>query len=348
MILQKSAMNLPISLKNKTLRANAARRVLRGGLVSKKRTQAPSFICTQKKTVSWLKIYKIKTNVPLKSRTSFLIGGKARYWYEPHGKKELAGFLKICDPSLPVFIIGCGSNLLVREGVINKVFIHLCAAAFNKIKIRGPRVYVGAGVKMSRLLFALQRTDLSGYEFLTGIPGTLGGAVVMNAGAGCGIVDSCYSQMENIVRRVEVFDRQGRYRVLELCDLNFSYRCSNLKPFIIISVVLEFKKGDKKASGEIIKKLMEYRRQRQDWRYPSAGSFFKNPGSGLSAGQLIDSCHLKGFKVGGAQVSDKHANFILNVDKAKSSDVIKIMEKIEQRVYNRFKIKLLPEVEIVA
>ncbi|MFH1692619.1 MAG: UDP-N-acetylmuramate dehydrogenase [Candidatus Omnitrophota bacterium] len=291
---------------------------------------------------------KLKANVSLKTRTSFGIGGKARYWYEPYDKKELAMFLKKRDIDLSIFVIGCGSNLLVREGVVNKIFIHLGAAAFKTVRVCGPRVYVGAGVKISRLLTVLKRRDLNGYEFLTGIPGTIGGAVVMNAGAGGGIVGSRCSQMQDIIRRVEVLDEKGRSRVLEARDLNFSYRGSNLKPFIVISAVLEFRKGDRKVAGETIKRLMAYRRKFQDWRYPSAGSFFKNPDARPSAGQLIDLCHLKGFKVGGAQVSHKHANFILNVDKAKSSDVIKIMEKIKKKVYNRFKIKLTPEVEIVS
>ncbi|MFH1691593.1 MAG: UDP-N-acetylmuramate dehydrogenase [Candidatus Omnitrophota bacterium] len=341
-------MNSQALLKNKPYPTNTCNRLLSGRAGRKRNTCEASLACVRGNDFPCLQKYRIKTNVSLKSHTSFRIGGKARYWYEPDNKKELAGFLKTCGNSLSMFVIGCGSNLLIREGLIDKVFIHLRGADFNTIRIRGSRVYVGAGVKISQLLLALKESDLIGYEFLAGIPGTLGGAAVMNAGARCGVVDSCYVEMKDIVRRVEVLDRQGRFHILESCDLDFSYRCSNLKPFIVVGVVLEFKKGDKKAASETIKKLMEYRRQYQDWRYPSAGSFFKNPDFRFSAGQLIDLCCLKGFRVGGAQVSDKHANFILNVGKANSSDVIKIMEKIRQRVYNRFKIKLIPEVEIVS
>ncbi len=290
----------------------------------------------------------IRYNISLKSRTSFAIGGRARYWYEPRGIAELVKFLKTPCFSSPLFVIGCGSNILVREGVIDRVFIRLNAAAFNKARVCGPKVYVGAGIKISRLISALRREDINGYEFLAGIPGTVGGAIVMNAGIRRGIVDLACFQMQDIVRSVEVLDKNGRRRILDISDLVFSYRGSNLKPFIVIGAVLEFVRGDRKGAHKRMLSLMEHRRKSQDWHYPSAGSFFKNPASGGSAGQLIDICHLKGFKVGGAQVSDKHANFIINTGGATSDDVIKIMEKIRQRVYNRFKIELMPEVEIVS
>lgn len=289
----------------------------------------------------------IKQNISLRSRTTFAIGGKARYWYEPGDVSELARFLKRRDLSLPIFVIGCGSNLLVKEGAIDKIFVRLSAAPFNKIRVCGRKVYAGAGTKISRLISVLKRRDLNGYEFLAGIPGTVGGALVMNAGAGGGIIDGVNFELRDVVRRVEVLDKHGRRRILNASDLVFSYRHSNLKPFIVVRALLEFRPGDKKGAHERILKLMEYRRQCQDWRYPSAGSVFKNPPLGYSAGQLIDKCHLKGLKVGGAQVSEKHANFIVNVGNAKCEDVIKIMEKIRQRVYNRFKIELTPEVEIV-
>lgn len=291
---------------------------------------------------------RVKTNVLLKSRTSFGIGGYARYWYEPRDAGELVLFLKACDIGLPVFVIGCGSNLLVKEGLINKIFIHLGSFAFSGIRIRGNKVIAGAGVKIKRLISVLKLKNLAGYEFLAGIPGTIGGAVVMNAGAKNDAVDMLYTEMKDIVREVEVLDRNGRLMKLKPTEIGFSYRASCLKSFIVLSCVLELKKGDKKLAVEKISRIMKYRRDCQDWHYPSAGSFFKNPHTGEPAGRLIDLCRLKGFRIGGAKVSDKHANFIINAGNAKSSDVIKIMEIIKQKVYNRFKIELTPEVEIVS
>jgi UDP-N-acetylmuramate dehydrogenase len=283
---------------------------------------------------------RLKTREPLKEHTTFKIGGQAQYWYEPRNRKELAGFLKSKVLTLPVFVIGAGSNLLVREGVINKVFIHLSAPDFTKIDVRKDKVAVGSGVKIGRLISVLSPKNIGGYEFLAGIPGTVGGALAMNAGA--------YGEIKDIVSEIEVLDRSGRSLRLERRDIDFSYRNSSLRPYIIVCAVLKLRTEDKASVQERIKNILIKRLREQDWQHPSAGSFFKNPDPAHPAGFLIDQCRLKGLRVGGAQVSGKHANFIINVKDAKSADVIKLMEIIKERVYNQFKIKLASEVEVVS
>lgn len=294
-------------------------------------------------------MYRVKKNVSLSHRTTFRIGGEALYWYEPRSIGELASFLKDLGSTLPFFVIGAGSNLLVREGVIKKVFIHLGQPAFSRIVRRALVVKVGAGTKIGRFISVLSARGYSGYEFLAGIPGTIGGALVMNAGAKmrCGI-KCIYREMKDIVLSVDVVDRQGRVFTLRKNELNFSYRQSNLKPYVVTGCRLQLNRAKTESVQKEIRRILGKRILRQDWRHPSAGSFFKNPDAEHPAGFLIDRCALKGARIGGAQISEKHANFIINAGYAQSGDVIRLMEKIKERVYNRFKIELEPEVEIVS
>ncbi len=181
---------------------------------------------------------------------------------------------------------------------------------------------------------------------MAGIPASLGGATVMNAGAK--INDGAYRCMADIVSEVEALDTGGNLIRFKREDLRFSYRTSNLKPYIILSVTMELKKEARSRVQKRIKDIITSRLKKQDWLHPSAGSFFKNTSPEKPAGRLIDQCGLKGLKVGGAQVSKKHANFIINISDAKSTDVIRLMEIVSDKVYNQFKIRLIPEVEIVS
>jgi UDP-N-acetylmuramate dehydrogenase len=292
---------------------------------------------------------RYKTKELLRDHTTFNIGGQAQVWYEPKDKGELSRFLKDADDSLPLFVIGSGSNLLATDGLIKKVFIHLNTPDFLDIKVAGTKISAGAGTKIGRLISVLNSKDLGGYEFLAGIPGTIGGALVMNAGAKNDHTDaSSYREMKDIVLSVEVLDRHGRFLRLKKDEIKFSYRNSSLKPYIIVSAEFGLFQADKKTVQEKIKNNLINRIGCQDWQYPSAGSFFRNPEGAVAAGKLIDQCGLKGLVVGGAKVSDKHANFIVNIRGAKSSDVLKLMEIVKKTVYNRFKIELNPEVEIVS
>ncbi len=300
--------------------------------------------------MSLQKQYKanIKVLEPLKPHTTLKIGGKAKFWYEPKDLTQLVGFIKEAKSSLPLFVIGSGSNLLAMDGVLNRVFINLSTPDFCRIRVCGTKVEAGAGTRIGKLVSVLASKNVGGYEFLTGIPGTIGGALVMNAGAKNNYSDSMsLRQMQDIVSSVSVVDTKGRLIRLAREEIKFSYRASSLKGSIIVSAELKFYKADKKAVAERIKNNFAQRIRSQDWRYPSAGSFFKNPSPSMPAGMLIERCGLKGLQVGGARVSDKHANFIVNVSQAKSKDVLKLVEIVTKRVYNRFKIKLTPEVEFV-
>ena len=257
--------------------------------------------------------------------------------------------MKDSDISLPLFVIGAGSNLLIKDGLIKKFFIHLKARDFNKIEINRTIVVVGAGVRLSRMVSVLGSKDIGGYEFLAGIPGTIGGACVMNAGAKTDLnSEASMREMKDIIREVEVLDPRGNITRLKKKDLNFSYRNSSLKPYIIISATLRLQKADKNGVRKRVKEIIRHRAKKQDWQHPNAGSFFKNPEIGDSAGRLIDLCHLKGARVGDAQVSEKHANFIINRKRAKCADVVKLVNRVKREVYGQFKIELIPEVEIVS
>lgn len=289
---------------------------------------------------------RVKTFESLKGHTSFKVGGRARYWYEPKDTGELIDFLKGLRSRFCVFPIGSGSNLLIKDGTVNRVFISLASAGFKQKISDGVFIKIGSGVRVAELISFLRKKDLGGYEFLAGIPGTLGGAVYMNAGA----KDSSgvHREIKDILYEIEVLDRCGRQRIFKRKEISFSYRHSGLADYIITSVTLKLKKKRRGCVGKNIIRILDARKKAQEYGYPSAGSFFKNPPKGPSAGQLIDRCGLKGFKVGGAQVSTKHANFIVNTGQAKSSDVLKLMEIIRKKVYNQFKIKLIPEVTIVS
>ncbi|HQP91770.1 MAG TPA: UDP-N-acetylmuramate dehydrogenase [Candidatus Omnitrophota bacterium] len=290
----------------------------------------------------------LKKGMPLRDRTSFKIGGRAQYWYEPKDTEELSSFLKNRDNDCPVYPFGAGTNLLVKEGLIKKIFICLDKSGFTGLEEKNGFVKAGAGVKLSRLVSFLGSKNLGGYEFMAGIPGTVGGAVMMNAGALNDYLDKkSKKEMKDVVSSVEVMDHFGRVRKLSKSRIKFSYRGSSLEGNIILSAVLKFRKADRREAKKRVRTNLALRIKAQDWRYPSVGSFFKNP-QGQAAGRLIDQCGLKGKKVGGAQVSDKHANFIINKKHAKSSDVLKLMEIIRKKVYNRFKITLEPEVHVVS
>ena len=168
---------------------------------------------------------RVREFEPLHAHAHLRIGGQARYWYEPKDKGELVRFLITAHLSLPFFVIGAGSNLLLKDGLIHRVFIHLKSPDFNSIKIKGMRVTVGAGVRLSRLISVLKTKNLGGYEFLAGIPGTVGGALAMNAGAKLdAVLLSSQREMKDITSEVEVLDKNGKIRWLKKNDLKFSYR----------------------------------------------------------------------------------------------------------------------------
>jgi len=284
---------------------------------------------------------KLRCNEPLKFHTTFKIGGPCRYFIEP---KDLAD-LKLLISSLKSYniafrILGAGSNILPKDQASNKAVICLNSSYFKKLSFSGNSVRAGAGVLLNKLILSAAKRGLGGHEFLAGIPGTVGGAIAMNAGK------SHESRgIGGLVIYVEVLDNCGNLKRLKRNDLKFGYRSSNLGKFIILSAGLKLKKEKRQDISGKLKDYMDFRRISQDYSLPSAGCVFKNPPS-QPAGKLIDLCGLKGKKIGGASVSKKHANFIVNCGNAKSAEVLRLMRLVKNSVKRKFKVGLEPEIRI--
>ncbi len=281
---------------------------------------------------------KVRFNEPLKRHTTFRIGGPCRYFFQPKDTAQLKILLNALKrDKIPFLILGAGSNLLVSDAGLRHAVIRLDSFYFRSIKFRDGFVEAGAGCLLVRLINFALSLGLGGTEFLTGIPGTVGGALLMNAGqSGTGI--------GSLVEDIKVIDRSGNIKCLGRKDLKFGYRVSNLSRYIILSARLKLFKVDVKASREKIKGYLTRRRIGQDWSMPSAGCIFKNPQSD-SAGRLIDLCGLKGFKVHDAAVSSKHANFIVNLGNATSRDVLELIKLVQRMVRKKFKVDLKTEIK---
>jgi UDP-N-acetylmuramate dehydrogenase len=282
---------------------------------------------------------KVIRDEPLKKHTSFKIGGRAKFFILPRDTGDLKLLINYSNRyNMPVLVIGAGSNILVNDKGVEAIVLNLGSAPFKKISCKGNSIEAGSAVTLWQLVKSAFRNGLSGAEFLSGIPGTLGGALAMNAGqAGKGIC--------NLVETVNVMDYNGEIKTLSKKDLICGYRKSNLGKYIILKVRLKLRKKSKKEIRYIIEGYTKYRRNTQNTALPNAGCMFKNP-PGKSAGKLIDLCGLKGKTQGGAYISNKHANFILNRGDARSSDVLKLMALVKKRVKHKFNINLEPEIKI--
>jgi UDP-N-acetylmuramate dehydrogenase len=293
-------------------------------------------------------VCELKKNVSLASRTTFKVGGVARYWFRPRDERHLTGFLKDWSGEPRPFVIGAGSNILFGDGVVNRLFVDLGDSVFSRVVPRKGFVRVGGGCRLGRLISFLSARNLGGYEFLAGIPGTVGGAVVMNAGARGRWEDpATYREMKDLLVSVEVCDMHGERSVLSRENIRFGYRSSSLEGMIVLAATLRFEKARRQDVTRRLRENLKKRWECQDWVHASAGSFFKNPAGGPPAAHLIDRCGLKGFRVGDAQVSPKHANFIINTGHASFADVLRLVEIVKQNVYNQFRVNLEPEVRIV-
>jgi len=292
--------------------------------------------------MSWWKSLKgkVRLNEPLKDKTTFRIGGPAKFFIEP---KDIADLRSLVNASarfrFSIFVIGAGSNILVDDAGINGSVVRLSSPYFKKIHIEGNHIQAGSGVTISRLISQALAHGLSGLEFLAGIPGTLGGALMMNAGA-------WGKRIADFVQEISVMDYSGKVMSLKRSDLVFGYRSSNLKKHIILSADLKLcRKSRERIKGNIEQYLTD-RFDTQDNSRPNAGCIFKNPSPREPAGRIIDLCGLKGSKVGDAFISFKHANFILNYGHASSSEVIKLMNLIKRSVKKKFSINLELEIKI--
>ncbi len=281
----------------------------------------------------------IKKNEPMSKHTSWQVGGPADYFVCPADYSELMEIVRHCMKyELPLFIIGNGTNLLVRDGGIRGMVVNI-GEHFSYVNRINDKLEAGSGTSMTFLASVAAEQGLAGLEFAVGIPGSLGGAAIMNAGAfGLYIGEK--------IQSVKLVSSDGEPVILERDDLLFGYRTSNLiGKGIIVEISLQLKKGD---SAESLKLMEHYltERSRRHPNLPSAGSVFRNfPGQ--PAGKIIESLGCKGMSVGGAQVSPKHANFIVNTGNATAADILTLIETIRQLVKDSHGIELQPEVKIV-
>ncbi|MBC7958888.1 MAG: UDP-N-acetylmuramate dehydrogenase [Vallitaleaceae bacterium] len=277
----------------------------------------------------------------MKFHTSFKIGGPADFFVVPKTVESLKAVIKACtQESIPYFVIGNGSNLLVTDSGFRGVILQI-SKNLSKIQIEGELVYAEAGVLLSKLSKAIFDHSLEGFEFASGIPGTLGGAIYMNAGAYGG-------EMKDVLESVEVVNQQGELLVLSKEALELGYRTSILQKnqYIAVSGTLRLKKGNQEQIKSITQELNHRRKDKQPLDLPSAGSTFKRP-EGYFAGKLIMDAGLRGFSIGDAQVSEKHCGFVVNKGNATCSEVQQLIEHVRKVVLEKYAVELEPEVRIL-
>lgn len=281
----------------------------------------------------------VREQEPMSRHTTFRIGGPADYFVLPHSREELAAVIDFCrKEQVPWHIIGNGSNLLVGDKGVRGVVIQLFKN-FQDIAIEGETVTLQAGVINSLAAKRILDAELTGFEFAAGIPGTIGGAVVMNAGAYGG-------EMKDVVSRVTVLDENGAFLTLANSELEMGYRTSIIarRGYVVTEAKLSLQRGVRAEIAARMEELKERRVTKQPLEYPSAGSTFKRP-EGYFAGKLIMDAGLRGFSVGGAQVSEKHCGFVINKGGATAADVTALMKAVQDTVEKKFGVRLEPEVK---
>ena len=282
---------------------------------------------------------KVLANEPMASHTTFRIGGPADYFVMPETVEEVAAVLRLCkEEEIPYFILGNGSNLLVGDKGFRGVVIQLYKN-FDGLQIEGTTVTAKSGAMLIRVAKESGKAGLTGLEFASGIPGTIGGAMVMNAGAYGG-------EMKDVVSAVTVLTKDGEIKTLTGDEMNFRYRGSVVEDegYIVLEAVMELKEGNLEEIQARIEELSIQRKTKQPIEYPSAGSTFKRP-EGYFAGKLIQDAGLRGYQVGGAQVSEKHCGFVINAGGAAAADVMQLMQDVSDKVYAQFGVTLEPEVK---
>lgn len=282
---------------------------------------------------------------PMSAHTTFRIGGPADYFVVPEDAASLGRGVALCRAEgVDYFITGNGSNLLVGDGGYRGVVFHICHTMDDvAYEEKGAELLVeaGAGVMLSSLARQVSSKGYTGFEYATGIPGTLGGGVTMNAGAYGGEIS------DNLLW-AELMDETGAVLRLERDRLKLSYRHSVMmeQPLVVLRAGFSFTKGDAMAITEKVAELSRSRKEKQPLEYPSAGSTFKRP-EGYFAGKLIQDCGLKGFRVGDAMVSEKHSGFVINVGHATAADVMTLIRHVQQEVDRQFCVRIEPEVRMI-
>ncbi len=282
---------------------------------------------------------RIYVDEPMKKHTTFRVGGAADYFVVPKTREEVKSIVALCrELDMPYYVLGNGSNLLVGDkgyrGVIIQIYKEM-----NHIQVEGDKITVQAGALLSRIGSAALEAELSGFEFAAGIPGTMGGAVVMNAGAYGG-------EMKDVLESATVLTPEGEILILSNKALELGYRTSVVakKNYIVLEATIALQKGEKDAIKARMDELRIQRTTKQPLEYPSAGSTFKRP-EGYFAGKLIQDAGLRGFQVGGAQVSEKHCGFVINKENATAADVLELMRQVSAIVKEKFGVELEPEVK---
>ena len=280
----------------------------------------------------------ISLQEPMAGHTTFRIGGPADCFLQLENAEQLKNLRRYLGMAgVPFFVLGNGSNLLVNDSGYRGVILQI-GQKMSNIAVEGCRIVAQAGATMAQVARAAMEHGLSGLEFASGIPGTVGGGVVMNAGAYGG-------EMKQIVKMVRVMDKEGEILTLDNDTMEFGYRTSIIRnrPFIVLGVVLKLTPGNRDEISAKMEELMKQRKSKQPLEYPSAGSTFKRP-EGYYAGKLIMDAGLRGYRIGGAQVSEKHCGFVINSGGASAADIREVIEEVQERVRDRFHVRLEPEV----
>ena len=281
----------------------------------------------------------VAENEPLARYTWYRIGGPARYFIRPRTVEQLQAAAERCaENDIPVYVLGLGANLLVRDEGVNGAVFRLSDEYWRRIRFEKNNLVAGAGVDMQKLILRATRQSLGGLEVLAGIPGTIGGGIRMNAGGKFGDIGS-------LVTRVTVMDGGGMVFERTRDDLVFDYRKTNIAAKFILDATLELEEDDPQRIAKRLKDIWTVKRNSQPLNTRSAGCIFKNP-RGMSAGALIDQAGLKGTRVGQAEVSEKHANFVIANAGCTAADVLALIDIIRQRVYEKHGVWLEQEVEI--
>lgn len=282
---------------------------------------------------------RVYVDEPMSRHTTFRVGGPADFFVTPKAKEEVRDVIRICkEAGMPYYIIGNGSNLLVSDAGYRGVIVQIYKE-MNEVKVEGDLVKAQAGALLSGIAAKALGAKLTGFEFASGIPGTIGGACVMNAGAYGG-------EMKDVLESVTVLTGEGKIIELGRNELELGYRTSVIakKGYIVLGAVLKLERGDGEKIKTYMDELKEKRVTKQPLEYPSAGSTFKRP-EGYFAGKLIEDAGLRGFQVGGAQVSEKHCGFVINRDHATAADIMELMRQVQIRVKENSGVDLEPEVK---
>ena len=278
---------------------------------------------------------------PMSQHTTFRIGGPADVFVMPENYEQIREVLRLCkEEKLPFFVLGNGSNLLVSDSGYRGVIIQM-DRNMEEIRLDGEEIHACAGALLSSVAVAARNASLTGFEFAGGIPGTIGGAAVMNAGAYGG-------ELKDVLKEVTVMTREGEILTIPADKLEMGYRTSIIKTagYLVLEAVISLKKGDEEKIRAVMKELSERRTEKQPLDYPSAGSTFKRP-EGYFAGKLIMDSGLRGYRAGGAQVSEKHCGFVINAGGATAEDVRSLMDHVIRVVREKYGVTLEPEVKFL-